>query len=1251
MLLGGRLASTLRAPWGRWRLQREESASQGDSARAHALQSAEGLEPRSDCSQAELLFPTDGRVPNGFGLAPELIRYDAERVELDAAWWRIISRHSAPNLAQALPLQPQAWRPGELLLRVDDAVALSQAMVEALSLGSTELRVAQLGRWSWLQVSAASLFLVETWEGRGHPCYSKVGESVWVRAAWSHPWQALLERMPEFRRPGAWTLVDHEQWLELDSSAFVDAWPQVELRDAPELLRFDPKAEPLRLQISLRWARRSEAAMPELWLLEAAQQPRLEALLGRLAEADLRNLQLALLQGAGGKPFFVLRERIVGRSRQHLELGMPYASVAGAPRLFLPVERSFDPPLSGGRLCRLLGIELGCLNLVRPEGEGFRLLSFSEAAFAPLTSLIDYLVEVARERVEELILRSPISLGEAIKLPSRAGMQPQKSRTSKRPRKTLQTLSSPPLPQPQLEATPQPSLAGNETAAAQEQSESGETQEPSTGSEQLELESASSEQSSPPSVVLAFEEESASMGRSSVERAQRIAELQSAIVATPADAQLWMQLAHAELDDVQALACAEQALWLGEAGLRAAFEAFVAACPAPNAALWRRILALPALAHEDKALSQAYHDTLSALRRAEPTLSKRARWMSWRELSRVVPDELEAARVREALLRELSLFGMQERDSFSFLRMNLRREHLGTALATEYAELFERLYQEARQIATLELGLEALAGVREALDAMGVVELDFQEAWARVQELRPASGARACAAWGAAASRCGNAEGMRFFRAAMVHVEQMESNYQRTLATRELFFQVRSASLGGTSRELGLELLSMLSRQRVAGRRSGESDANLLVQRECLDLGDAAVVLVELGVGAELAVRARALLSDAFDADQAYYVRHALQALRTVEGNEQQLPEAAQLLSTLMLRAKYDVSTLATLDYCLECVGTAELEAFRIHVVSQEEEQRRLLETVLVRAQLLRGEGAELEQWLRVRLRESWSSAQPRLAVVELCRLLSLLAGLGRPSVALSILDEQFLLLSTGQAADWSLNDRALVLTALTEALVACGLEQSLSRFSKVLDLFELWGSSARNRGSFLFQAMNALFEHLPLLPSRSEALALSERAASIMQQAMGRATDNPYYLFLARLKRAVSLLLLGESEGVSSLSALLAELRRVRSLDGRDRVDLCTQGIMALGASALDGKTCAPVYEALLDNALDSSSGGRRGGASDTLRRDIVCAVVKELLMRDSALQLAIRRTRSAEEQEIRQRVVQHGRFQASVP
>ena len=546
---------------------------------------------------------------------------------------------SAPmDLVAASPWRQEPTTPGQCLFVTDDHGLAARLAADSLRLGNDRLATARAEDGRWLvRIDEPPFYLVQWSLEQRVALYREATPGVWVRWGWEHP---LCDLLQDARRGQRVVFVEPEHRWETGTIPWADIYEGAGFQlDAVEAVPLRPPTDgALSLQVTLELAPRGQVATAELWVVDGID--RVEALVGGLDEDDVR--ELLIYGGAtsdGGTRWF-LRTRTLARGAAILsDLAGGFARYLGFHNLYLPVGLELVPRLRRDRYRALFELEPGVLTVLEQPGDGRpQLVRLSERDFVPASTLTDYVMASASERLEALVAASTFDLG------------PYKSAMSR----------------PDLVARARTPTRTAEAAAA-----------------------AVATQTPPPVVASASPERTAPLRPSTPPRTP-------ALPATPVGLEAEMdRLERALIRDGQSLA-----RWERLHGLQVAMGRLDCARDSAIAALWlatdadaKRLLKTmrPSLGGDDPAGAVLatvlgseppatgerdgwLHQASMALRAVEPDLDPKRRWLLWRGIFELNDDERERARVRAGILDGLDHGGLEASAVPGFIQRRLMNE-------------------------------------------------------------------------------------------------------------------------------------------------------------------------------------------------------------------------------------------------------------------------------------------------------------------------------------------------------------------------------------------------------------------------------------------------------------------------------------------------------------------------------------------------------------------------------------------------
>ncbi|MDG1484244.1 MAG: hypothetical protein P8R54_31925 [Myxococcota bacterium] len=348
------------------------------------------------------------------------------------------SRHSAHKLIELIALLPWHDAPasGPVIFRSSDVAALERLVLDSLALENDRIQVAALSTEELLlKIETPSWFLLQRCieDDSAITLYAPMPGAdgqAWVQWGWRHPMAALWCARLD---PGAMVLfTPGRARQELAAPDWQD------LYDTAEVV-LDVSADPLilpsveiteRFTITVHLAPRARPSEGALWLIEDSERSELERLLGALDDTDLDDLLVASVEAPGKPTRFLIRERHTGTGRKFIRFSPhAFSHWPGVPDLFIPSDKTLLPHLRRDRYRALFSLKPGWLSILIHADE---LLQVSNAAFVPLSRLVDYQISTEAVRIEPLMARNLFEFAPYTRAPSRPELMVRKHREQPR---------------------------------------------------------------------------------------------------------------------------------------------------------------------------------------------------------------------------------------------------------------------------------------------------------------------------------------------------------------------------------------------------------------------------------------------------------------------------------------------------------------------------------------------------------------------------------------------------------------------------------------------------------------------------------------------------------------------------------------------------------------------------------------------------------------------------------------------------
>ncbi len=305
--------------------------------------------------------------------------------------------------------------PGVVVLWCKGEEAFQRLIGMSLNLGCDRLQYAVMmrddGGSEWLlRAERVSYYVIDTaLNDLGTLVYTPAGLEGGLFVQWGsvHPLEALIEG----GEGGSAVFMDGLGVGARSRRVALPAW-----RDVYQLTRFelgglegDEQWTPSELSagqfvVKLRLMPTHAAREPQIWLMPAADQPRVERLLHAIPEPDLDNLQFTAQETPQGERFLIIRERHTGVGREYIDFeGIQLGPWAGYPNLMLPVDRDLEPQLRKDRYRALFDLTSGYQTLLFEMGGVMRLVHVQERSYRPLREFVDYIIGVEGQALEQIL--------------------------------------------------------------------------------------------------------------------------------------------------------------------------------------------------------------------------------------------------------------------------------------------------------------------------------------------------------------------------------------------------------------------------------------------------------------------------------------------------------------------------------------------------------------------------------------------------------------------------------------------------------------------------------------------------------------------------------------------------------------------------------------------------------------------------------------------------------------------------------
>jgi hypothetical protein len=580
-------------------------------------------------------------------------------------------------------IEPVAWRSEAehdlpIVFWLHDPALMPDLVRRSLYLNNDRVQLATVddaaGEQSMLiRIEAPSYYLIAWSQEQGASkieLFYPMAESPGLFVQWGceHPLADVWKRSWDERKDG---------WIFFPATAARRAVPRPEWQSLYEVVDFAldvhdadawkaGAAQAARFQVPLLLTPRHEPAPIELVLLHADERPAIERYLALANDEDLDRLEISAQRDAEDHIWFFIREKHRGDGALLLEFGgRGFARYKGFDNLYLPVELVLEPQVRRDQYRVLFGLDGGSLTFVVPgrtAAEPTRRVRVPRSSFEPLAHFVDHIVHFDRAAMEAILADSVFDLGPYLRAPSMPGVR-QKEREERDPKRTN-------------DATEQDRQDAKLAASRQRRARVVSDTAP-RGQEMAAVISATREETPGELELLETQIER------EIIRHRGRAELWGDLLTIKERREKWLE----------ATMCAVEGMW------QAAFPDEEPDAQAEQDALEIQVELRDGLIQAvqrgggqpaDLAIvsqlfgqlqgpstpQQLAHLMQSAgqLRGVEATLSKKIRWLAWREILRRTGDVRTQEEVREAILTALHTQGLTQQDMPVFLRERILKD-------------------------------------------------------------------------------------------------------------------------------------------------------------------------------------------------------------------------------------------------------------------------------------------------------------------------------------------------------------------------------------------------------------------------------------------------------------------------------------------------------------------------------------------------------------------------------------------------
>jgi hypothetical protein len=476
-----------------------------------------------------------------------------------------------------------------------------------------------------------------------------------------------------------------------------------------------------RFQVPLLLTPRHEPAPIELVVLHSDERPSIERYLALANDEDLDRLEISAQRDQEDDVWFFIREKHRGDGALLLEFGgRGFARYKGFDNLYLPVEQVLEPQVRRDQYRVLFNLDGGSLTFVVPgrvSDEPTRRVRVPRSSFEPLAHFVDHIVHFERAAMEAILEDSVFDLGPYLRAPSMPGVR-QREREERESKRSTEGNE-----QDRQDAK----LAASRQRRARVVSDTAPRPMEATA-----VVSATREET--PGELELLESQ---IERDIIRRHGRL-ELWSDLLTIKERREKWLE----------ASMCAIEGMW--QAAFPDEEQDAAAEQESQEIQVELRDGLIQSIQHAggqpaDLAIvSQLFHQltgpsspaqlaqlmqSAGQLRGVEATLSKKIRWLAWREILRRTGDVRTQEEVRESILTSLHAQGLTQQDMPVFLRERILKDpeleldedlEAGGADTSYLVQNVEVIEQTLGQLRTVKIREASFASLSRIYAQMGL---------------------------------------------------------------------------------------------------------------------------------------------------------------------------------------------------------------------------------------------------------------------------------------------------------------------------------------------------------------------------------------------------------------------------------------------------------------------------------------------------------------------------------------------------
>lgn len=1176
-----------------------------------------------------IFFTFDGKDIKNLGLPSQEVTFlDNVSFSVSGKSYSVTNTIMGNSLVEVIPLvnvdaHKQATRSDSVILVMNSLTEVAKTSNKLLNLGAKSIRICCLSNSDkyLMLIQEPSLFMLESWRDEGVVIYlNESKHNMWVCSGMQHPWSSWIHSKPVLDKSTIY-LVDQTGWASIKEEMFSDIYDFVEIvMPNHKTSTLEVSKEAVKFKVPLRFSSRKKKENAEIWMVTDDEQDRLEGLLTVLSDSDLNNLQIATVMDSEENTIFVIRELIAGRTRGFIDFGTAYKTYGGINSLFIPLGKTIEPPIRRDLLIDAFKVTNRSLTFVVENNNKMSVVSVKDQDFGPFHNIISYVIQChisqLRGVLERSIFEDP-SITDYVKVPAITNddIKDREVKSSKSTRIKIK------------DVTP------NEGDVEVGEVEVVEQTNPVESKEEEEV-----------NKFTFVENPDTSMEE----------KLEKNAVDNMENYKIWVELSNIKMslgNVPEAIGCLEHAIW-------------VCADKTQNEALWNTYNAMSTMiiSNKDKyaesidilgvnlrsdiikfcdkgrkkALSASdivrqLPSLIEKLRSSEKFMSKKSRWLLWERILNVSNDTVELAQQRTSIIADLSMRGIEDTDTFSFIPKHLKTRDVkkedGGPISNWIGTLDPFLNQISDKFIRTEL--KAQIGVSAELLGNKALATDVLNEIKNIGKLQKGQGALALAGTALMAARIGSKDVESIFKLSLTQLNDMPDNSDKDYTFAPLLEYLQEASLGTIELEFVNSLIEIMNNQSV--------------KRRSVQLFHCSRILTNMNLGSLVVKMALDLITNQTIYREGYYLDHAIRAM-VIGQSGRTIPTeiATEIFDRISTTEKFlDTYAMRSLDACVDSLG----DAIIAKVNTAKETSKNIATSIILDSCYVRYYAQIKNQDKGIALLSDLVTSAFNLTNVDerltvLTRLVFQISYFAPHAECTNLLKRIILDLKSAKMIS---RDQSSILIACAITSGKMGNQDSSYRIlDSVIQNFEtLLSSNDKSGQSVLFQTLCSVVDEIVHLGDVVRGGLLVKKALSYVDKWLlekNNTNDHPYFIYQTKFRCALAMLSLESNESsIDVLKECINSVTNVKIFDGKDRCDLLIQVVQALALSNMDDAEKANILNSLLTIGYGKETSN---SYNDTFRRDLLRKTLREVVQKDTYFRLNMQKMRAVEERLIRDRI-----------